>query len=156
MPNNIKLLKTFLKNQGYQQVKLKKSKTQHLLMKGFINDVPANFLLDTGAGATVMDLNQAEIFDVNYKKVEDDEAAGLSGEKMNMFESKDAHLNIDGFEVSDMIIRLIDMGPLNALLQVKKSNQIHCIVGADILEKYIAVIDYNKRKMYLKNNEEVM
>ena len=54
-----------------------------------------------------------------------------------------------------MKVRLIDMGPLNALLQVKKANHIHCIVGADILEKYIAVIDYNKRKMYLKNSEEV-
>jgi len=155
MPNHIKLLKTFLKNQGYQQVKLKKSKTQHLLMKGFVNNVPANFLLDTGAGATVMDLNHAESFNVNYKKVEDDEAAGLSGEKMNMFESDDAKLNIDGFEINEMKIRLIDMGPLNALLQVKKSNHIHCIVGADILEKFVAVIDYNKRKMYLKNVEEV-
>ncbi len=151
MPNQVKLLNTFLKNQGYQQVKLRKSKTQHLLIKGFINDIDANFLLDTGAGGTVMDLNVAEHFNVKYKKVEDDEAAGLSGEKMDMYESNDSELTIDGFHISKMKVRLIDMGPLNAVLQVKKNKQIHCMIGADILEKFIAVIDYDKRRMYLKN-----
>ena len=154
MPNQVKLLKTFLKNQGYQQVKLRKSKTQHLLIKGFINGVKANFLLDTGAGGTVMDLSAAEHFNIKHKKVEDDEAAGLSGEKMDMHESENSEVVIDGFTIDEMKMKLIDMSPLNAVLQVKKANHIHCIIGADILEKFIAIIDYQERKMYLKTPTE--
>lgn len=149
MPREVKLLKTFLKKQGYVQVKLKKAKTEHLLMKGAINGIEAKFLLDTGASGTVMDLNQAEKYNLTYEKEDKDEAAGLTGNKLELFNSEKTNLFLNDFEIQDFSFKLIDLGPLSAALAAEKVKGVCCIVGADILDKYKAIIDYTKLNLFL-------
>ena len=50
-----KSLAEFLVGHNYHQVRLDKLATGHLVIEAAINDVPGVFILDTGAGTTVVD-----------------------------------------------------------------------------------------------------
>ena len=53
--NENNLLAEFLSGRHYQKVSLRKLATGHLLLEACINDIPGAFILDSGAGATVVD-----------------------------------------------------------------------------------------------------
>ena len=151
----VKRLVTFLKKQGYKGIKLKKMKSNHLGLKGQINGIPADFLLDTGASATVLDHSQIKQFKI--KNVEDvnDEVAGLGSTTMKRYEVQKVKILLNDFEVKDLNINLVDLSHVNAAFKKEKIKPIHGIIGADILEKYAAIIDYPKKRLYFKDVEEL-
>lgn len=59
---NKKSLADFLLTGNYQQVPLRKLSTGHLVVRSSINDTPGLFILDPGAGATVVDEKTANYF----------------------------------------------------------------------------------------------
>ena len=52
-----------LKEKGYTRIKFKISKTQHLLIKGKINGVTGNFILDTGASNSCVGFEGISLFE---------------------------------------------------------------------------------------------
>ncbi len=148
-----KKLGSFLKEQGYSPIKLRTMKSQHLKVRGMVNGVKANFILDTGASSTVLDYQRAKLFKLKKVQRSEEEAAGIGGMDMLKFECNPVKINMEDYEVKNHEVFLIDLTHVNAALKKMKMRGVDGIIGADILLKYKAVIDYEKLHLYLKSED---
>lgn len=144
-----KKLKEFLLDKGYCKVKLHYTKTNHFELKATINGKKGNFILDTGASNSCVDFTLADMFKL---KVEDSDvkAAGAGAIDMLTQVSKKNIVKIGKWKSKKNSIILFDLTHVNMALANHNANSVHGIIGADILKKTKAIIDYNKKYLYLK------
>ncbi|UAB74140.1 retropepsin-like aspartic protease [Mesoflavibacter sp. SCSIO 43206] len=143
-------LKDFLLEQDYVRVKLKLTKTNHFEIKATINGVKGLFILDTGASNSCVGFEAAEKFDL--KKVKDSKilAAGAGAIDMATQISKKNKIKIGRLKIDKVSLVLFDLSHVNIALTNHNSKPVDGIIGADILKKIKAIIDYNKKYLYLK------
>ena len=138
-----------LKEEGYKRIKFKISKTQHLLIKGKINDVEGNFILDTGASSSCVGFECIEHFGLLAADSET-KAAGAGGLGMLTQTSVENTLKLGRWKSKDFGLVIFDMSHVNEALQQYKAKPVHGIIGADILLEGEGIIDYSNKCFYLK------
>lgn len=138
-----------LKDKGYTRIKFKISKTQHLLIKGKINGIPGNFILDTGASNSCVDFGGITLFDLSATD-SDTKAAGAGGTGMLTQMSLKNTLKLGRWNSKGFGLVIFDMSHVNEALLQYKAKPVHGIIGADILMKGKAIIDYYNHCVYLK------
>jgi len=143
-------LKQFLLAQGYFFVKLKKTATNHFEIKATLNGVKGSFILDTGASNTCVGLDEIDTFNISSTQ-SDEKAAGAGSIDIDTRISIKNKLKIGRYRLNNVKLVLIDLAPINTALENHKSTPIHGIIGADILLKANAIIDYKKKGLYLKS-----
>ena len=143
------LLKDFLEEQGYTRIKLKLLKTNHFEMKATINGVKGRFILDTGASDTLVSETSFEQFKL---KVEDSDVkvTGAGASNMDSQVSKKNSLAIGKWKAERAVIVLFNLTHVNKGLSSLDVEPIDGIIGTDILKKAKAIIDYEKKYLYLK------
>ena len=139
---------SFLKSVGYIYVKLKLLKTNHYLLKAFINGVEGKFILDSGASNSCICLSLETIFKIDSKENKI-KASSATGKMENTRLSKDNAIKI-GKWISKISLVSIDMTQINGVLNEKETESVDGIIGADVLKKSKAMIDYDLNKLYLK------
>jgi len=146
-------LKDFLLRQDYIRVKLKLTKTNHFEIKASINGVKGLFIIDTGASNSCVGFEAIEKFQL--KKVKDSKilAAGAGAIDMVTQISKKNKLKIGRLKIDKVPLVLFDLSHVNMALTNHNSQPVDGIIGADILKKVKAIIDYNKKYLYLKKFE---
>jgi len=142
-------LKNILLRKGYTIVKLKKINTNHFQLKAIINDVKGYFILDTGASNTCVDINLAKNFKLDVKDSET-KAAGAGAIGIETKIALQNKLKIKGWKYNNCYIVLLDLTHVNTALIEHKAKAVDGIIGADILEKGKAIIDYKNKRLYLK------
>lgn len=144
-------LKDFLLTQDYVRVKLNLTKTNHFEIKATINGIKGVFILDTGASNSCVGFEAAEKF--TLKKVKDSKilAAGAGAIDMSTQVSKKNKLKIGRLKLEKITLVLFDLSHVNMALINHNSKPVDGIIGADILKKVKAIIDYDKKYLYLKN-----
>jgi len=142
-------LQQFLLKKGYTKVKLHFTKTNHFELKAIINGVKGRFILDTGASNSCVGFTFADTFNL---KVEDSEvkAAGAGAIDMLTQVSKKNSVKIGKWKSKRTSLILFDLTHVNTALKNHDANLVDGIIGADILKKTKAIIDYNKKYLYLK------
>lgn len=142
-------LKAFLKKKGYSKVKLKFTITNHFEIKASINGVQGRFILDTGASNSCVGFEAIERFKL---KVEDSEikAIGAGASDMLTQISKSNDLKIGKWKKRRLPLILFNLSHVNEGLISHNAQAVDGIIGADILKKGKAVIDYRKKHLYLK------
>ena len=142
-------LQKFLLKNGYTKIKLHFTKTSHFEIRAFINSKKGRFILDTGASNSCVDFSFASKFNL---KVEDSEvkAAGAGAVGMYTQVSKKNIIKIGKWTSKKVPIILFDLTHVNTALENHNANLVHGIIGADILKKSKAIIDYNKKYLYIK------
>lgn len=138
-----------LKQKGYKKIKFKLSKTQHLLIKGKINGINGSFILDTGASNSCVGFEGVEYFGLSASD-SDTKAAGAGGVGMITQASFKNTLKLGRWNTKSFGLVIFDMSHVNEALQQYKAKPVHGIIGADILMKGKAVIDYYNHCLYLK------
>lgn len=138
-----------LKPKGYKRIKFKVSKTQHLLIKGKINGVEGNFILDTGASNSCVDFEGIGQFCLSAAD-SDTRAAGAGGVGMLTQTSVKNTLQLGRWSIDNFGLVIFDMGHVNEALRQYKAKPVHGIIGADILLRGKAVIDYYNHCLYLQ------
>lgn len=106
--------------------------------------------MDTGASTTFIDLNLKEKFKLTSKP-SNIKASGAGPEKIDTFLSKNNTLSIGKWIKTHFPIALIDLSSVNSAFESINASAVDGIIGADILKKGFAVIDYEKRYLYLKH-----
>ena len=142
-------MKALLTEKGYVPIALHRIATNHFELKASINGVKGRFILDTGASNSCVDIECAEKFKLKLND-SDTKAAGAGGIGM---ETKIAHenvLQIKKWKFKNASIVLLDLSHVNTALTEHKADAVDGIIGADILDKGKAVIDYKKKRLYLK------
>lgn len=142
-------LEKFMLKKGYSRISLKRISTNHYQLEAKINDKKGCFILDTGASNTCVDLDKTDYFMLSSKK-SDIKAAGAGGTGLNTHISKKNLFEIGSWKRQKQAIILFNMMHVNAALAERSAKPVDGIIGADVLKKAKAVIDYNKNCIYLK------
>lgn len=145
-------LKKLLKNKGYSKIPLILGDTNHLEVSASINGITGRFILDTGASNTCVGVDKASYF----KLVSEDseiKAAGAGATDMETLVSAKNKIKIGGWKKTKQQIVVFDLVHVNEALKAHKSLPVDGIIGADILIKCKAVIDYSSRNLFLKNKK---
>ncbi|MCP4977572.1 MAG: clan AA aspartic protease [Maribacter sp.] len=141
-------LEEFLKNQGYSKVSLQKEKTGHLILKLKLNGVQGSFILDTGAGATIVEEKRTDKFKLSLTET-DRKAAGAGGANLSLKESDDNELVIDSYRRDNFTLMLMNLDHVNGRLKELNIPEIDGVLGADILTPGRGIIAYSNLALYL-------
>ncbi len=142
-------LQAHLIEKGYTKIKLKLTKTNHLEVKASINGIKGLFILDTGASSSCVGFEANETFKLTAKDSEV-KAAGAGATDMATQLSKKNKLKIGKWKKDKVALILFNLTHVNTALLAYNAQPVDGIIGADILKKAKAVIDYDKRFLYLK------
>lgn len=141
-------LQDFLKEKHYKKIKFTVLKTQHLLIQGKINGVKRNFILDTGASNSCVGFESVARFLLNAQFSETKAAgAGAVGMETQLAKNNDVQL---GRWKNKFHLIVFDMSHVNEALIQYKTKAVDGIIGADVLLKGKAIIDYCNHYLYLQ------
>ena len=146
----MKNLKEYLLSSDFHCVKLKKTATNHFELKVKINDVKGRFILDTGASNSCVGIDQVDTFHLDTQESEH-KASGAGTTEIETKISKKNSLKIGGYSLKKTSLILIDLMHINNALVKQNAKPIQGIIGADILHKGQAIIDYKKKYLFLKS-----
>ena len=142
-------LRQFLLAKKYHRIKLNTTATNHFTLKASINGIEGIFILDTGASNSCVGNEEAEHFNL-FSEDSDIRAAGAGSSNMLTRISIDNSIEIGDWKKRKMQLVLFDLSHVNQALLNHEAEVVHGIIGADILKKGKAVIDYNRKCLYLK------
>ena len=145
----MKKLPTFLKKEKYKHIKFKVSKTQHLLIKAQINGIKGNFILDTGASNSCVGFEGISLFLLDAKNSKT-KASGAGATGMLTQTSNGNQLQMGSWKTTDFDLVIFDLSHVNEGLIAYKTKPVHGIIGADVLLKGKAIIDYANYFLYLQ------
>ncbi len=145
-------IKSFLKKRKYKPVPLTLTATHHLELTAAINGISGRFILDTGASNTCVGVDKMEVFKLNSEASEV-KAAGAGATDMETQLSTENTLQIGHWKKKKIKIILFDLSHINEALTSHEALPVDGIIGADVLEKGKAVIDYKSGTLYLKKKK---
>lgn len=138
-----------LKKVNYKKVKFKITKTQHLLIKAKINGIKGNFILDTGASNSCIGFESISFFQLKAKDSQT-KASGAGATGMLTQTAKNNKLQLGNWKHSEFDLVIFDLSHVNEALNSYKVKSVDGIIGADVLMKGKAIIDYFNHCLYLK------
>ena len=141
-------LNKFLKNNGYCSVNLIFLKTKHYLIEAKINGINGKFILDSGSSNSCICTSLENNFNIISKET-NEKATSATSEISNTKISENNVIKIRKWKNKINLITF-DMSHINHALNKKKINSVSGILGADILKKSKAILDYKSNKLYLK------
>jgi hypothetical protein len=136
---------------GYDEVELFKTRTGHITATLSVNGKPCIFLIDTGGGATLIDKSKKYIFGLEASKTGD--YAAVIG-SVSALTKTSATLQMNGYEIEEKDLYLMDISYINFEFKKNHARQVDGVLGTDFLDKYEAVIDYSRCKLFLKIRKE--
>ena len=142
-------LKSFLSSKNFAGVKLRMTLTNHFEINATINGVEGRFILDTGASNTCIGMDKIDFFGLNFETSEV-KAAGAGATEMETLISKNNTIQMGKWKKRRQQIVLFDLVHVNQALVTHNARPVDGIIGADLLKKGKAIIDYSKKMLYLK------
>lgn len=142
-------LKDYLFKKDYYCINLKSTKTNHFELKAKINGVKGRFILDTGASNTCVDFGLADQFKLNVEESET-KAAGAGATDMQTKQAANVKIKVGKWHYHNLHLVLLDLTHVNKALIEHHAKPVDGIIGADILKKGKAIIDYENKQLYLK------
>ncbi len=142
-------LKDFLLNKGYTKIKLHLTRTNHFAIIAKINGQKGLFILDTGASSSCVGFEGIDTFKLEATD-SDIKAAGAGATNMFTQISKRNTLKIGKWKKNRVALILFNLTHVNTALTNHDAKPVDGIIGADVLKKGKAVIDYEKKYLYLK------
>ena len=149
----MKRIQKILKKNRYIKIKLKKIATNHLELKAKINGVKGRFILDTGASNSCVGLDRIAYFKLDAQESET-KAAGAGAIDMETQQSENNKLKIGNWKTNKCHLVLFNLSHVNTALTQHNANEVHGIIGADILHKGKVFIDYPNNILYLKKRKK--
>ena len=135
--------------QGFERIPLKKLKTGHYQFTLKINNRRGEFILDTGASTSCIGFESVPYFKMHTEESEI-KAAGAGAVDMVTRIAKNNQLKIGRQILNNLDVILFDLSHVNSALEQVDEKQVHGIVGADLLKRLRAVIDYGRNCFYIK------
>ncbi len=145
-------LKKFLLKKNYSKVPLVLTPTNHFEVTATINGVTGRFILDTGASNTCIGFDKIEYFKLTSEESEI-KAAGAGATNMETLIASKNKIKIGNWSQKKLKIVLFDLVHVNEALTSHNALPVDGIIGADVLKKAKAVIDYGKNCVYLKQRK---
>lgn len=122
----------------------------HVMIKGKINGMEANFLVDTGASRTIFNLNAVNQF-IEQPQLEKKEGitSGVGSENLESFLFTIETLSIGKIDLNNYEAVAIDLDTIHESYEKLGLPNIDGVIGGDILFQLKACINYHLRKIRL-------
>ena len=135
---------------GYKAVPMTRHGDSHLTVDVRVNDVAGTFILDTGAGRTVIDRAAQSRFDEGRDVVSGGRATGAGGTGLAISALPGNRLRIGDYRDDAFTVHFLALDHVNAAFSQRGEAPVDGVIGADILERGGAVIDYPNLRLYLR------
>jgi hypothetical protein len=145
----MKSLKKFLSSKNYARIPLVMTETNHFEIAAKINGVSGRFILDTGASNTCVGMDKIDFFKM-VSEVSDIKAAGAGASEMETLVSNKNKIQIGAWKKKKQKMVLFDLVHVNKALTLHNALPVDGIIGGDVLKKGKAIIDYDKKCLFLK------
>jgi len=142
-------LRQFLLDKDYFRINLAYTKTNHFEVKAVLNNIEGSFIVDTGASNSCVGFDAVEKFNL-FTQDSDIKAAGAGATDMLTQLSKKNTLQLGKWFRNRISLVLFDLTHVNTALIAHHAEPVDGIIGADVLRRGKAVIDYEKKCLYLK------
>lgn len=145
-------LNKMLVERKYKAIPMNKLISGHLYFEVEINGQKGLFILDTGAGGSVVEEKRKEKFKLKTEKpgLLDYQVVGAGGSQLSGGTSLDNKLKIKDFTIDDFSLVLMNLEHINSAFRQLGIKEIDGVIGADILSDGRAIIDYTGMILYLK------
>lgn len=120
----------------------------HIMVKGKMNELEANFLIDTGASRSVFDNHGILKFIKNQKlKGNGMLSTGLGTNSMPSYLAHINNITLGNLQINDYQATVIDLSHVHESYQQLALPEIDGVLGGDILHRFKVVINYKTRKL---------
>jgi hypothetical protein len=145
-------LSQFLTSMGYIAIPFRQNAAGQLLVNARINDVDGVYILDTGAGKTVVDTRQQATLKLQLNH---DEAAltggGVGAHSLENIPSYNNRLEMEHFKIDGLAVAVMSLETAwESLARVGAHEELFGIIGVDILKTGHAILDFGAMTLYLK------
>ncbi len=145
----------FLTSMGYIAIPFRQNVAGQLLMNATINDVDGVYILDSGAGQTVVDAKQLDTLKL---KLNYDETAltggGVGAHSIENVPSYNNRIAINGFRLDNLLVAVMSLETAwESLAMVGAHDELYGIIGVDLLKTGNAIIDFSTMTLYLMQPE---
>jgi hypothetical protein len=125
-----------------------REKSHHITVVGRLAGRPARFIVDTGAGGTILDSNAVSGFKLKLSSASR-KAGGVGSAAMRMNYVARHDLTLLDLDLSGTKLLTLDLSHVNAGLNKAKVEPVVGVIGADVLWRHDAVIDYSRGLLLL-------
>lgn len=149
------MLYDLLTENNYRPSALTKTVVGHFEMMVSMNGTDTNFIVDTGAARTVVDLSfaRAQQLELQESTIQ---VCGLGSNRLVLYRIKSATLMVGEFRLFLPELHAIDLRHIRqSLLEKGVSRPANGIIGADVLNHHKAIIDYANQLLYLQKQAVV-
>lgn len=134
---------------GYSSIALTRMKTGHLTLQARINGIPGRFVLDTGAGRSVIEASRQAKF--GLARIADSTGVAIgAGGSLPLRMSHGNRLQIGRYVDYGFTAYLMPLEQVNLAFLRRGHERIDGVIGADVLRSGHAVIDYASGTLHLK------
>ncbi|WP_165971099.1 retropepsin-like aspartic protease [Luteimonas terrae] len=144
-------LASTLEAAGYSAIPMTRHGDAHLTVEARINGVAGTFILDTGAGRTVIDRAAQSRFDEGRATVAAGRATGAGSGGLAIAALPGNRLAIGDYRDDAFTAHFLALDHVNAAFANRGEAPVAGVLGADVLERGGAVIDYPNLRLYLRN-----
>lgn len=138
----------FLASRGFTVLKLTKLSTGHEIIDVEINGQPGTFVLDSGAGATVVRHDRLAKFGLGAATGEE-QGAGAGG-SIPITSHPITSLTLDGRAVPLAKVYGTNLDSVVARLKSVTGVELDGVIGQDILSGYAGIINIGSSELYLR------
>lgn len=147
-------LSSVLSTRGFVRVALRRNKLGLFEIRARLDGVSARLIIDTGAAQTILARAGAERFCSDLAET-DGTAAGLTDRGQTVATGKIKKLLAGRVMIPNVTIIALDLDHINNTLEAHGEGRVDGLIGADILRRRNAIIDYADSAMYLEGRGAV-
>ncbi|MET0327267.1 MAG: retropepsin-like aspartic protease [Luteimonas sp.] len=140
-----------LEADGYTAIPMTRHGDAHLTIDARVNGEDGRFILDTGAGRTVIDRAVQSRFDQGRATVAAGQATGAGSGGLAIAALPGNRLRIGDYRDDAFTVHFLALDHVNAAFASRGEAPVAGVLGADVLERGGAVIDYPNLRLYLRN-----
>ena len=139
-----------MKKEKYSKIPVRLNSVGHLEVDVTIDKIKTAFLIDTGASNTVIDISFAKENLFEFAAI-GEQGGGVGTSQLALFHKKVDLFSINNFKIPSFDLYATDFQHVKDSLAKKGINEpCNGVIGADILIKYQAKINYKKKRLYLR------
>lgn len=146
-------IETPLMNAEYQTISLHKLRSGHDVIKAHINGIEGAFIVDTGAGYTVLSSEATETFGLSQEILRSETSAGAGGRTSLTVHAVDEVL-VDGIPTPLETVYVTDLSNVMSALSQLYGAPLSGIVGQDVLTSLGAILDVRTDTLFLHTDPD--
>ncbi|WP_395943436.1 retropepsin-like aspartic protease [Brevundimonas sp.] len=144
----------YLGRHGYIAIQMTKLSTGHETVKVTINGVEGQFVVDSGAGGTVVHSARLGKFSLQAPKGDGEVSSGAGGQT-TMHRLPIRSFGIEGVTLDIEEIRTLDLTSVVDRLKSLAGADIDGVIGQDVLTRFNGVLDVGSQTLFLRATDEV-